>query len=855
MERDKSLENAIEAVRRDEADPAVVAQAVARVRQNLDGGSPALTNSAPARLRTCADFRALIPAYREGTLGESRRALLEDHLHECVDCRRVHEGAPARVVTFDPARRRTNVRRPLSGAWRWSVAAALLAGVVVGSAALLSPPGSRASVESVDGGLYLVSESGMAPLASPVAVREGAEVRTGRGGHAVLRLHDGSRIEMAERTGLSVSRGWLRTVVHLEKGDIIVQAAKQGWIHRLQVATADARATVKGTIFAVSAGEKGSRVSVVEGAVQVDAGRVDQTLKPGEQATSSPALLKTPVASEVSWSRDATRYYALMADLKVISAKLDQIPSPGLRYQSRLIPLLPAGTVFVAAIPNIGNTLVDARRVFEERLSQSEVLREWWASQGPNASQFNQAIDKLHTLSQYLGDEVVIAMPAPGRAPLMIAEVRNSGLRDFISSEVAKAGAPPAALTELDQRLVIANNLAIASPDSQVLAEMRAAATAGATSGFLNTPFGAQIAAAYRNGASWLFCADLEQIALKSVHSGKDGRGVAAAGVSNVRYLVIERKEAGGKTESAASVAFAGQRQGVASWLGAPAKMNSLEFISPDATFAFAFVIKSPQAVFDDFVAMMKARNPEFNFAEIEQKLGLRIREDIIQALGSDVSVSIDGALLPTPAWKAVIEIYDAARLEQAIEQIVKTASANGVNVTFASETAAGRELHHLTGTSPSGATQQAWYTFADGYLIAAATRESVLKAVENHLNGYTLTRSDRFLSRLPQDGQANFSAVLYENVGPALAPLAGLLAGSSQITPAQKQALDTLAGNSDPAMVYAYGEADRIRLGTTSNLLGVILDAMVSFAPQARQGGIARASIHGAHHHRELRQ
>ena len=80
-----------------------------------------------------------------------------------------------------------------------------------------------------------------------------------------------------------------RPVHPLQRGDVIVRAAKQHRGH-LQVQTRDSVASVKGTIFAVSAGFGGTVVSVVEGSVAVNQPGTEVLLRPGQQAASNPVL-------------------------------------------------------------------------------------------------------------------------------------------------------------------------------------------------------------------------------------------------------------------------------------------------------------------------------------------------------------------------------------------------------------------------------------------------------------------------------------------------------------------------------------------------------------------------------------
>jgi hypothetical protein len=78
------------------------------------------------------------------------------------------------------------------------------------------------------------------------------------------------------------------------------------------VETPDLVVSVIGTVFSVSAEKTGSRVSVIEGEVQVQQGRTAQTLTPGQQASTSPTLGPLPVETELRWSKSAGELAALM---------------------------------------------------------------------------------------------------------------------------------------------------------------------------------------------------------------------------------------------------------------------------------------------------------------------------------------------------------------------------------------------------------------------------------------------------------------------------------------------------------------------------------------------------------------
>src|SRR4029079_18314629 len=215
-----------------------------------------------------------------------------------------------RAYLADMKGERTVIPMPVRTSSRWirrgallAAAASLVAALYIGRDtidAMMAPGGPRATVVSADGGLYRLSEGTLAPGA---AIGERESLRTGPGAHAVLRLADGSMVDVNERTELYVTAAWSGQAIHLQRGDIIVKAAKQRRGH-LRVLTRDSIASVKGTVFAVSTGLGGSVVSVIEGSVAVDQPGRNVLLKPGQQAASNSALTSS-VEAAIAWSPSA----------------------------------------------------------------------------------------------------------------------------------------------------------------------------------------------------------------------------------------------------------------------------------------------------------------------------------------------------------------------------------------------------------------------------------------------------------------------------------------------------------------------------------------------------------------------
>ncbi len=195
---------------------------------------------------------------------------------------------------------------------RWGIAAALVIGFGLLALPFIqryAPFGGEleATVQAAEGQVYQIADTTSTPIITGEKLAKGERVRTAKGAHAILRLGDGTTVEMRERSELSLTKNGQGTTIHLNRGDIMVEAAQQK-SGRLFVDTGDSLVSVTGTIFSVASGTKGSRVSVVAGEVNLDHKGSERVVRAGEQVTTSPSIETIPVKDEVSWSRNAANY-------------------------------------------------------------------------------------------------------------------------------------------------------------------------------------------------------------------------------------------------------------------------------------------------------------------------------------------------------------------------------------------------------------------------------------------------------------------------------------------------------------------------------------------------------------------
>lgn len=802
------------------------------------------------RIRGCQDFQGLIPGYLGGYLSSARSLLLEDHTHECIPCRKALKDARASrrgesVEERPRAIKATHSRMP---AVRWAIAAALALGFGLFAWPWVqqftrSVGTLHTIVQAANGEVVRVSENRTQAVASGESITKGERIRTARNSGAVLKLADGSTVEMRERSEISVSQNAQGMTINLERGQIMVEAAKQGDRH-LYIATDDSLVSVKGTILSVNSGTKGSRVSVVEGEVHVDHRGARSILHAGDQVTTHSSIERVAVKKEVAWSQKSSQYAKVLDDLAALRKEIDdQVARPGVRYSTRLLDLAPEDTALYIAIPNISQMLADANRILEERMQQNKALGEWWEKEqkARHHNGIGDMIDRIKEFGSYLGPEIVLCAEVGPKGepdePLLLAEVGNhAALETFIQGQIATLGGESRKggriryLTDFAQLppgtsggeffVVMKDDLLVASPRPEAIARLARVLKTPDSNRFASSPFRAQLAELYRDGAGLLIAADLSRIIQGALtdksNSHEERQPLAAAdrlGLLNVKYFILELREKDGKSSNRATLSFT-ERRGMAGWLSEPGPMGALEFISPDASAVASFVVERPVSLVDDLLGALKTAEPSAwqELKDFETKHGFDLREDFATPLGGEFAFAIDGPLLPIPSWKAVIEVNDQTRLQQSFERTVaqlnEWATSNGKKGFAWSQSESGDRVYRTLTSLDFGV--EACYTFAYGYLIAAPSKGLVERAIQYRESGISLVKAAKFKATLPEDKQANFSAMFYYNLGPAVAPLA------RQGVPLPKGVTSALA-MAKPTLAYVYSLGDSFTLSANT--------------------------------------
>ena len=798
-----SLEKALEAMRNEPVSDAELEGARGRVLQKLTLPEETL----------CARFQVQLEEYLESRLSDSRRMLVEDHLGRCTHCReKLAELKGEKTVVAMPPRRTSHIGRIESlRRWgSWAAAAAVLCAVLymgrgIADTALVRGP--RATVASVEGTLYLVSEGALAPGAN---VGENQAMRTGPNSRAVLRLADGSLVEINERTELSVHAAWSGKAVRLHSGDIIVRAAKQNRFGGLRVETRDATASVKGTVFAVSAGLAGSRVAVIEGSVAVARGGSESLLTPGRQTASNPALIGS-INETVAWSRDADEYFSILASLYKIEQELAVFPAEPLRTQSALFDLLPPGVVIYGAIPNISGKLAYTADLIKQQSAENPAFGTWWNS--ADGQVLNQLLARVYAVAYLLGDEVVFGLSgnSQGEIPFVIAEIQPSKQAELAETLDIVAGD-----RLIEFHINLTDSLIMLSGSEKNLAWLNANLGRGERSQFID-----EIRARYAQGAGWLLAVNIEAMG----GAGSAGRGEGFTAVNNLKHLFLEQRSPQGVEENVLTLDFNGARTGPASFLAGSGSVGAAEYLSSDLLAAGFVSTRETRQMLDEITALFAKTNSSSagNRAGEESAAGLRFAADFASVFGTESAFGIEGISASGPVWVFAAQVNNTAAFDETVRGFVDEVNALAAlhghkeYLTF-DEAVSDRRAWRSLKLSEKPLTVT--WTYDRGYIVAASDRGAALRAIAAKNGGGALVWSSEFQRQMAVSARINPSAFVWVNTRGMLSDLAGLLNANP--------AIGRLLAQRDPALAVFTATPERIHAASRARISGIIMDLML---------------------------
>jgi hypothetical protein len=768
-------------------------------------------NLTSAAVSGCAEFQQDFRSYLGETLTASRRLLVEDHLSRCAVCRRaIAELKGERRVI--PMPQRSSSSRSIRWASLAAAAALVLSVLYLGRGTIdswLAPGGPRATVVSASGGLYQLAGAALEPGA---VIDEKEMIRTGPGAHAVLRLADGSTVDVNERTELFVTAAWSGQAIHLQRGDVIVQAAKQRRGH-LRVLTRDSIASVKGTVFAVSAGMGGSVVSVVEGAVAVDQPGRNILLRPGQQAASNPSMV-TSVEDAIAWSPEAGTYLELLASFVKIEGQLAEMSTGQLRADSALLAYLPAGAFIYGAAPNLGGKIGQAVLLANQQASENAAFAAWWNSE--TGAELRQMLDRVQAASASLGDEVVFCVGSTesGRqVPMVISRVQpgqRAALASTLEGLFAGTTGDVPAYSVSDELMIVSSS---ASDLEWALGHLSQGA---------GSPFAAAIGERYRRGTGWLIAVDAAPVI--AMAGADDAPPIELASMTGVKYLFLERRAPSGAEENEVTLAFQSARTGMASWLADTGSGGAAEYLSTDALLAGYVSMREPNQLFQEFTTLMSKQDASFDaeLAKVNEKLGVGFFQDLTAALGTEAAFSLNGVSVSGPVWTMAALVYNPAIVDGSLRKLMDSINAElgpdeqDKRLVFGQETVNGRVWSTMKAASfPFGIT----WTYDRGYLVAGSDRGSAERAIATRNGGAPLVWSQEFLAQLPSSAGLHPSAFAWLNAKGALELLSGFT---------QSPALKELLATREPALVVFDGTAERIHAASRARISGLIMDMML---------------------------
>lgn len=876
-----TLEEAVAAINADAPSVADLIQARERARavitshrapQGVVMDTAVTEQFAPAEPATAVDnwdsiddYIAAIPAYLAKELDSQQTMLFEEQSRQSIPLRRALN--EARGMNSNGSEGLGDA--PKASKLRWFASAATVAAIAI--ALFITVPDlpsfnqtRLAQVDEIEGQLYQLVDGHLQALTPGTWINGRQRIRSAGGSSALITLDDGSQIEVDERSELSMTRRSSGNRIDVSRGRILVAASPQG-SGTLDVFTDEFMVSVTGTIFEVAHGAKGSRVAVIEGSVNVLLQGDTTSVEPGQIMDSrvKPNIesLALSVADEISWSQDADLYIAMVQEVAALQQDLAAVLDTQPRYSTRLLDLVPENTAMYVAVPNAPEKVAEVYEVIRARLQGNELLGDAWAEFESNseAQYLDEVMSWLGQIGATLGDETVFVLSQQGQidmVPIVLSEVDANAFRAAFDDQVQRLTdilAAEGVDTDFEVALIddaadampnqlsilLIDDLLVASIGADTLQDMQTIMETG-SSAFVDTPLHEILQTSYDQGTELVGAVDIPQLFSSSESSAELDEGLMRSGLHNAEYLIAQHQKQNGNTTITADLFFNGEREGAMAWLGNPGPMGSLEFFSTDTTFAAAMLIKEPLAIMEEFGPI---ELPEGVDAQAE----LELFYNVIGILGGEFAFGLDGPALPTPAWKAVIEAYDEALLQESIEWSVtrfnEYAIAEGLDssIELIPNEVAGYTGYlvnldadfQIDGEIDFGFESASFhYAYVDGYLVAGPNEALINRAIGFYQSGSGLQTDAEFRELLSRDGYLDFSAVFFNRLGELFSDVMKTL--PSNLSPEQEAvvaSLDTEIGASMTSLL-ALPNAIHFAHSGSAQLPTQIMSQLISLQP-----------------------
>ncbi|MEJ2245812.1 MAG: FecR family protein [Acidobacteriota bacterium] len=605
----------------------------------------------------------------------------------------------------------------------------------------------------------------------------------------------------------SLRSAWSGNSIQLQRGDIIVQAAKQRRGH-LRVQTRDSLTSVKGTVFAVSAGLSGTLVSVIEGSVAVAYSGTDVLLSPGEQEATNPAL-ESSVEQAISWSPDAETFAGMLASLVQVAEQISEIPLPQLRPESRLLQFMPPNMLVYGAVPNLGDNLDQAISLMEQQASENSDFSQWWDFGG--GEKLRDMTNLVQTITAHLGNEIVFGLSAGTTGgeeiPVILADVlpgEEAQLQDALAALNSEATPLPYYLVE---------TLLLASDTQQNLDWLLGNLGQGASSSFAS-----ELAARYNSGLSWLFGINISSILTQS------GDTAEFPPAQQVKHLFFDQRNVMGIDENEVTVTFNGPRVGLTSFMTNTGSGLAAEYITGDSLAAAYIATREPQQLFEELIAQLVPMDPsildELDQAEFE--LGIDLSNDLARAFGTESAFSLEGISTAGPAWTMAVLVNDSYTLEDSVRKLVEVCNlklegaGQARRIHYSQDTIDGRTW---TTIQPDWVPMSVTWTYDEGFMVASSDRATALRAITTRNGGMPLIWSSPFQQQLPVSAGLHPSGFAWLNTKGALQNLANLVSNTT---------IRELITERDPILVAFDAESEQIRAVSRTRLSSVLMDMML---------------------------